>query len=221
MRFCFPSKGSRVRVPQSAPLLPPHVGDSRKINALHEGREFSRFSTETPVIPLRTPLPGATKGATSTFTRAPWAGFPGIVSRRGFPTAIGFFYCPFLSRPERFNGRVPAFHAVALKGWGRFVLGQVARCGGREDRIVKRQETEAHPAALARRGRGAIWAGPGWRVRQGASLAPSIRHLAAGRVCASARPLLVLGAIGICETDFLRKQGSYPGGRLSILSVVQ
>lgn len=79
MPFPFPSKGSRVRVPQSAPLLPPKVTESseksqgfRDLGVTPSLRENPR---RTPVYPVE----GATQGATSKYTRAPWAGSPELV----------------------------------------------------------------------------------------------------------------------------------------------
>ncbi len=79
MPIPFPSKGSRVRVPQSAPLSPRKVADFLTKSALFGASGFFSKPTEIPLTSPCYPSEGATKGATSKITRAPWAGFPGFI----------------------------------------------------------------------------------------------------------------------------------------------
>lgn len=81
MPFPFPSKGSRVRVPQSAPLLPLTSAEPSEKSQGHRLVGAFAPSTENPRVTPCYPVKVATLGATSIITRAPWAGSPGDLRR--------------------------------------------------------------------------------------------------------------------------------------------
>jgi hypothetical protein len=108
---------------------------------------------------------------------------------------------------------IPTLRLVGIGGWPSFfhTLGRAARRGGAEDRVAKRQTSDPQPAALAGPGDGATWDARTASPRGREALAPSIRLHAAGGVRPSGRPPLVLGAIGICETENPRTQSRFRG----------
>lgn len=79
MPFRFPSKGSRVRVPQSAPLTPPRIGFARKNKAFPRVRVFTPVTSKYPLVPRRMPSWWQRRGQLPNSPGRHWAGFPGSV----------------------------------------------------------------------------------------------------------------------------------------------
>lgn len=93
MPFCLLISGSKVQSLRYPPLPPSKVACfERKGHSLGGG--FFSPSDEKPRRTPSNPVTGGNVGGNSQFTRAPWAGFPGFPSRRGFPTAVEQSFCP-------------------------------------------------------------------------------------------------------------------------------
>ena len=77
MSTVFPSKGPRVRVPQSAPFTPRDIGFYLANTPSHGVTCFTLRRSKRPYKSLRILSQGQRRGQLPKLTRAPWAGFPG------------------------------------------------------------------------------------------------------------------------------------------------